>query len=91
MQLTFVRGPQKNETKKFEVVPTNPLITIGETFSRDSTFYKDNKGVWQEKECRVELIVFGLDKKQSTAGHVTIDLGSLVGKEYQELHLPLKG
>jgi len=44
MQLKFIRGPQTDETKKFEVIPGQPDIDISETFTRDSSFYRDKDG-----------------------------------------------
>ena len=73
------------------MIPGTPVINIGETFTRDSTFYKDAKGNFQEKQCRIELHFFGLDSKAQKAGHIMIDIGSLVGRQHEVLLLPFKG
>ena len=55
MQLIWHRGPQKDESKSFEVTPKTPEIQLTDHFLRDSNFYNDGKGGFQEKICKVEL------------------------------------
>jgi hypothetical protein len=43
MQLKFIRGPQTDETKRFDVLPSEPEVEVSETFTRDSNFYKNTK------------------------------------------------
>ena len=92
MQLKIIIGPWTDETKKFEVLPGQTEIDIGETFTRDSYFYKDTKtDTYQEKFCKIELGYFDLDKKWNKAGHVQLDMGKYVNKENTVLRLPFEG
>ena len=77
-QLIFKRGPQEDKTQKFELGPFNREVTIDATFTRDSTFYKDNKtGNWAKKECIIQLAYFQFEK-QFIAGSVEINMGDMV-------------
>ena len=49
--LCFVRGPQRDESNRFEIIPSNREAEINQTFSRESTFYKEKNGTWGEKKC----------------------------------------
>ena len=54
MTLIFERGPQKDETEKFEMGPEITSAELDKTFERTSGFYFDKKKeVWFEKNCSV--------------------------------------
>jgi len=50
MTIFFERGPQKDESKRFQMSPKIRKTSINEVFQRNSTFYLDKKnGGWYEK------------------------------------------
>ena len=51
MSLFFVRGPQRDESNRFEITPSNREADINQTFSRDSSFYQEKNGALEEKKC----------------------------------------
>lgn len=41
LTIQFIRGPQKDESQRFELNASSPDADINEQFSRESTFYKE--------------------------------------------------
>lgn len=78
MTIFFKRGPQSDESNRFELTPFVREVELDQTFARDSTFYREKNG-WQKKECTLQLGYYTLDKWVMT-GTVDINMADMVGK-----------
>jgi len=78
MTILFKRGPQQDESNRFELTPFNREVELDQTFQRDSTFYREKNG-WQKKECTLQLGYYTLDKWVLT-GNCEINMGDMVSK-----------
>ena len=79
MSLFFVRGPQRDESNRFEIIPSERETDVNQTFSRESTFYQEKSGNWGEKKCQILLGYYTLDKWVQT-GILDLNMGPFVGK-----------
>lgn len=65
MALIFERGPQTDETARYELQPGGKRVPINVTFQRNSSFvYHKKKNTWEEKECKLCLVYYENQKKQ---------------------------
>ena len=77
LSVRWTRGPQVDQSEKFEVTPDATKYNIVQSFSRASTLYREKGGSISKKTCMLELVA----SDGSIAGSVEVDLGPMVGKE----------
>ena len=78
MMVCWTRGPQRDESNKFEVTPDKTQYEIKHTFSRASSFFRE-KNCIQKKTCTIELVSSALEKRV-VVGSIEMDLAPMVGK-----------
>ena len=75
MMICWTRGPQRDESAKFEVEPSKADYEIVHTFSRCSTLFKDKSSAITPKLSSIELVT-----DQETVGSIEVELGQYLGK-----------
>lgn len=78
LKLKWVRGPQVDISKTFEVNQHSNTYELDYTFHRSSSFYRRHSE-WQRKECLIQLMYSTVGSEEET-GEVTIDMAPFVGK-----------
>ena len=53
------RGPQEDETAKYQFEPGTKVLKMSEKFDRMSGFYQNKKGEFQRKTCAFRLRIGG--------------------------------
>ena len=80
MSLCWKRGPQRDESEKFEVIPSQTEYEVSNTFSRCSKILREKSGTLNTKTCTLELVMVNEDQQQ-TVGTIDIDLTEMFQKE----------
>ena len=88
MVVAWTRGPQRDESAKFDVTPDQVDYTLKDCFKRESHFYREKDGSFQKKSCSIDLVFLSGDRKVNV-GAIDIDLGTMVGKGKTTLTLDL--
>ena len=57
MMICWTRGPQRDESAKFEVEPSKTDYKLMHTFSRCSALHKDKSGAITPKVSTIELVM----------------------------------
>ena len=78
LYVAWTRGPQKDESSKFEVNPNESVYAVNQKFSKTSHFFREKDGSIQKKTCSIELLSAWPSKK--SCGSVEFDLGTVLGK-----------
>ena len=78
LYVAWTRGPQKDESTKFEVSPDKTSYDVNQKFSKISHFFREKDGSIQKKTCSVEL--FSAWPSNKSCGAVEFDLGTVLGK-----------
>ena len=89
MVIAWTRGPQRDETSKFEINPDQIDYQLKESFKRESHFYREKDGSYQKKTCNIDLVFLSGDRKVNV-GFIEIDLGTMVGKGKTTLTLDMQ-
>ena len=80
VSIQFERGPQTDESGKYQLKPKERKVVVNKTFTRTSSFtYAKKEDKWYEKECKLTLFYFEGDSKK-TAGVMKVNLGEMVDK-----------
>ena len=82
MLLCWKRGPQRDESEKFNVNPSQTEYEVQNTFSRCSKILRDKSGTLNGKTCTFELVMVNEDQQQ-TVGTIEIDFTEMFQKEKQ--------
>ena len=78
LYVAWTRGPQKDESSKFEVTPDKATYAVNQKFSRTSHFFREKDGTIQKKTCALELLSAWPSKK--SCGSVEFNLAEVFGK-----------
>ena len=89
MFIAWTRGPQRDESSKFDVSPDQTDYKLKDSFKRESHFYREKDGSFQKKTCGIDLVFLSGDRKVNV-GFIEIDLGTMVGKGKTTLTLDLQ-
>ena len=79
MMVCWIRGPQRDESSKFEVDPDKTEYEFEHTFQRASKLFRDKTGAIQNKSCSLELV---MEKEEQTqmVGNIKLDIAELYEK-----------
>ena len=88
MVVSWKRGPQRDESGKFEVIADETEYSVIHTFSRASTLFRDKAGVMQKKESQLELASVSLETS-TIIGSGEVDLGAYFGKVNEKIKVKL--
>jgi hypothetical protein len=82
LSLKIVRGPQTDESEKFEIDGSKKNVKLNLSFSRDSGFiWLPRLNRWEAKWCTIQLGYYEFNKWTLT-GTVDIDMAPMVDQGY---------